>query len=87
MPDVAALNELLEDSLEDGTQVTVSVWACEYRCCGGGWSDRDYDEPQTYVGRVLSIDVDSFLMQTANDIGKLAEVIAQFDHLISVTCS
>lgn len=84
---VAALNELLEDSLEDGTEVTVTVSRCQFKCCGGGWGIRDYGSPQTYAGRVLSINTNEFLLQVGNEVGKLAEVIADFDHLISAVAS
>lgn len=85
--DTAAMNELLEDSLEHAIEVTVTVSACEYKCCGYGFAYREYDGPQRYTGRVLSINVDAFLMQVGNTMGKMAEVIADFDHLISVDAS
>lgn len=85
MIDVAELNEALEDSLERATQVTVTVNACQYRCCGGGWQERVLPiGGQTYTGRVLSIDVDQFLLDVDNDLGKHAEVIANFDDLLDV---
>lgn len=93
MTDLAALNELLEDSLEHATLVTVSVSRCQYRCCGGGWQDRyvaDDASPEFpiigvgYTGRVLSIDVDEFLLDVPNPLGKHAEVIARFEHLLDV---
>lgn len=80
--DVAELNELLEDSLEHGTTVSVRVGPHEYKCCGGGWQTRDY--ATQYTGRVLSISVDTFLLQCGNAIGKMAEVIASFDVLLDV---
>lgn len=92
MTDVAELNEVLEDSLERAVPVTVTVTECQYRCCGGGWQRRVYTPgpiyavaPQEYTGRVLSISVDSFLLQCDNPIGKMAEVIADFEHLLAAT--
>lgn len=79
--DEAADCELLEDSLENATLVTVRVAACRHRCCGGGWQRRGAG---TYTGRVLSIDVDEFLLECPNDLGKVAEVIAGFGHLQTV---
>lgn len=81
--DVAELNELLEDSIEFSTEVTVTTNWCEHRCCGGGWTERPWPN-QRYTGRVLSIAVERFLLQVRPDLGKIAEVIVPFDYLVDV---
>lgn len=84
MIDVAELSDLLEESIERATSVRVSVSECQYRCCGGGWQTRA-GAAQQYTGRILSFNVETFLLQCENPLGKPAEVIADFEHLLAAT--
>lgn len=75
------MHETLEQACRDDTQVAITVTQCEYKCCGGGWQNRNAG---TYTGRVLSMTQKWVLLQCPNDLGKSAEMIAQITDISAV---
>lgn len=80
MTDVAELNETLEASLEYGRRVTITASSAVSTCCGGKLELREGYE-QTYVGRVVRIDVDTFTLLRSG-LGRLSAVLVEHEHLL-----
>lgn len=77
---------LLEAAWTDA-KVKVTVSACDFKCCGGGWQPRGRSKPypQTYVGLVVSVNREQFLLDVPNPLkGKRADVLVTFDDLLAV---
>lgn len=66
--------------------VSVTVDACDYNCCGKGWLRREGYEQQ-YVGRVGVVDSGMFTL-TSLGIGTISYVIsARFEDVLHVEWS
>jgi hypothetical protein len=77
MPDVS----LLRRSAETATLVGITVTACKYRCCGGGWQRRGEG---VYRGRVLSMDESGILLELPNELGQAAEAVVRFEDIVEI---
>lgn len=74
---------MLTEAAWTDQKVKITVWVCQYKCCGGGWQPR-VGYVQAYEGLVMSLGPDDVLLELPNDIGKRADVVATLSDLLSV---